>query len=238
MDQEVCPKCRKPVLTGAKFCPECGASLVSPKSPVAESSAAPPRKSTAVRDTLIIVGVLAVVTAAYFIFKEQPEAPLPAPPTGNSQSQSVSAEPKSASPQAQPAGDMMGGMTMASLDSLPKDYNKLVQMGNGFMDQHQFAVAAECYKRALAISDESQDVRVDYGACLHGMGLPDRAIEEFRKVLAKSPKHPIATFNMGVVFGDKQMKDSVVAYMKKYLAIDPNGQAAASARQILKENGG
>jgi hypothetical protein len=77
-----------------------------------------------------------------------------------------------------------GGMdaAMAALGNLPEDHETLVQMGNSFMDQGSFAVAAEIYKRALALKDVP-DVRVDYGACLHAMGLPLRAIEEFQRTI-------------------------------------------------------
>ena len=81
----------------------------------------------------------------------------------------------------------------------PSDYEGLVRMGNEAMDAAQYAMAAEAYKRALAIDSSSLAVRTDFGACLHGMGLPQRALEELRKVIAADPAHVIANFNMGVV---------------------------------------
>jgi Tfp pilus assembly protein PilF len=106
------------------------------------------------------------------------------------------------------------------------------------MDHGNYPVAAEAYRRALAIDSTSADVRTDYGACLHGMGMPDRAIEEFKRVLANDPKHSIAHFNLGIVFYQSQKPDSARYYWKKYLEIDPNGNAADAARNYLKEVGG
>lgn len=120
MDQEVCPKCHKLVISGAKFCPECGAGLTNKKAGSAEAKSTQPKKNTAVRDAIIIVGVLAVVTAAYFIFKEQPLPPEPAP-ADNTPAQKQSSTPSASAPAPKQPDDMMGGMTMASLDSLPKD---------------------------------------------------------------------------------------------------------------------
>jgi tetratricopeptide (TPR) repeat protein len=233
MDQKRCPKCGLAVTPEIKFCPECGTPLSGKPAPAAVASKEP-GKSTAVRDTVIIVGALALVTAAYFLLKEQPEPPLQTPPASTEPARGESPT----TPTDQVPHDMMTGMNAAILDSLPKDYNTLVLTGNNYMDHQQFPIAAECYRRALAISDESQDVRVDYGACLHGMGMPDRALEEFRKVLARNPKHPVANFNMGIVFSEQQKKDSTIFYMKKYLALDPNGQAAPAAKEFLKANGG
>ncbi len=221
MAQITCPKCNRPVNADAKFCSNCGTPLGAGATAPASTA-----RRNSVRDFAVIVGVLAVVAIAYFIFREKPVS---APPQAEPQSeQSTSAE----SPHAG-----MQGMTAALLDSLPKDYNSLVGIGNENMDQGNFAVAAECYRRALAIDGSSADVRTDYGACLHGMGLPNRAIEEFKKVLAESPKHGIANFNLGIVYREIGEKDSARVYWNKYLALDPNGQVADAARKYLKELG-
>jgi tetratricopeptide (TPR) repeat protein len=232
MSDKKCPKCSRPVADGVKFCPECGNPMGSPASAAAPQA----KKNNNLRDGIVILAVLAIVAAAYFILKEKPVPPLPESQGSGQQSQ-PSAPAMQGDQQGSPH-DMENGMTAAMLDSLPKDYNTLVQMGNNYMDHQNFAIAAECYKRALAMSDESPDVRVDYGACLHGMGLGDRALDEFRKVLAKDPKHPIANFNMGIVFSDKGVNDSVRVYMKKYLSIDPNGAAAGAAKDFLQKVGG
>ncbi len=226
-----CPKCNSAVADGAKFCPECGTPITATAKNASSPSA---KKSNSVRDAAIIVGILAVVTAAYFLFKEKPEPPMKSEPSSPAVTNQM---PAGAGSGQDSPHDMGTGMNSALMDSLPKDYNSLVQFGNNYMDHGSFPIAAECYRRALAISDESQDVRVDYGACLHGMGLADRALEEFRKVLAKNSKHPIANYNMGIVFSEMGKNDSMKVYMKKYLALDPNGGAAESAKSFLKKAG-
>ena len=127
---------------------------------------------------------------------------------------------------------------MGVLNSLPVDFNSLVELGHQNMDAGNYAVAAECYRRALAIDGSSLDLRTDYGACLHFMALPDRAIEEFRTVLKQNPNHPIANFNMGIVYYNENKNDSAEFYWNKYLTIDPNGSASETARKLLKEIGG
>ncbi len=131
-----------------------------------------------------------------------------------------------------------GGMNdaMNALANLPEDFETLVPMGNTFMDQGSFAVAAEIYKRALAINDVP-DVRVDYGACLNAMGLPLRAIQEFQHARSSDPNHAIACFNLGIVYFSQQQQDSARTYFNKYLELDPTGQAAEATREYLKEIG-
>ncbi|MEW6049459.1 MAG: tetratricopeptide repeat protein [Candidatus Zixiibacteriota bacterium] len=221
MGSKFCPNCGKPAPQAARFCPECGATVSGGKTGSGETRGV---KSTGMRDLIIIVAALAIVAVGYFVFKDQPEPP---------------AKPAEM-PQAQAGGvsNPHQGMSMAMLDSLPQDFNTLVGMGNQFMDEGNYPIAAECYKRALAIDSTKPDVRVDYGACLHGMGLAERAVDEFRKALIYKPDHGIAHFNLGIVFRELNQNDSARIYWNKYLKIDPNGQAAEAARKFLKELGG
>ena len=223
MNQQRCTHCGHGVPPAAKFCPECGepATLPGVESPHPKSS--PQRTPTTRRDLLITGGILLVVTVGYFAFKQ---------PT---------AIPQKPSPEPQTHGDMpmegMGDM-MKVLEDLPTDYKSLIALGNQHMDQHNYPLAAECYKRALAIEGGSLDVRVDYGACLHGMGLSHRAIEELRKVLQTDSAHAVAVFNLGIVFYDLKELDSAKIYWQKSLEIDPDGRSAEAARLLLKQVGG
>ncbi|PWB75882.1 hypothetical protein C3F09_01860 [candidate division GN15 bacterium] len=217
-----CPSCQAEIPANARFCPECGASLSG------EKPAGAPANSR-IRDVGIIVGVLVVMTAAYFILRSKPA---PQPTAGPSQS---AAAQQDMPPDHPPVEGMAGMPGMDALESLPKSYDSLVMLGNQNMDHGQLAIAAECYRRALAIDSTQVDVRVDYGACLHGMGMADRAIQEFQKALKMAPQHAIANFNLGIVYMDLQQKDSAKVYFQKYLQLEPNGRAAADAGRLLKQ---
>jgi len=128
----------------------------------------------------------------------------------------------------------MGGMG-ASMPELPTDYADLVNVGNHSMDDGNFALAAECYRRALVIDGSSPDVRTDFGACLHGMGLANRAAEEFKHVLAEYPDHKIASFNLGIVYFTTNQFDSSKAYFEQYLSKEPSGGQADAARDYIKQ---
>lgn len=167
------------------------------------------------RDSLIVAGMVVVVGAGYFIFARPDK-----PPAGEFNHPQVEGMDRSA----------MSGML-----NLPTDYNSLLQFGNQAMDHGNFPLAAEAYKRALAIKGDDPDVRTDYGACLHGMGLPHRALQEFTKVLAQRPDHPVATFNMGIVYYNEKQYDSAKTYWEKYLTLQPEGEVANTVRQYLQQ---
>jgi tetratricopeptide (TPR) repeat protein len=164
------------------------------------------------RDTFVILSVLIIFAAGYFIVKSF---------TGG--------EP----PARQPEQTSMTA-AMNDLGDLPHNYDSLVTLGNEFMNQFNYPIAAECYRRALAIDSSSLDVMSDYGSCLHGMGLVGRAKEVFAKVLAKNPEHPIANYNMGIVYYDLEKPDSARYYWKKFLTLEPEGQAADAIREFMK----
>ncbi len=179
-------------------------------------------KNTTRRDAAIIGGTLVVIVAGYFLFRERQEPPQP---------------PQQAS--LSPHGGMSEGMGGSDfLNELPTDYDGLVQVGHQYMDNNNFAVAAECYRRALAIDGSSTDVRTDFGACLHGMGLPERALQEFDKVLGAEPGHVIATFNKGIVYLGLNQNDSARVWFEKVLALDADPQMQDRARELIRQLGG
>lgn len=222
MSNKECPSCGQNVEETAKFCPNCGFSL-SKKKPAKNQPKKTSQKSNGLRDTLIIAGVLVIVIVGFFIYKQPAEKPVQ-----QNQPNLGAGHPDVA----------MDDGTSSVLANLPTDYESLVQLGHQTMDNNNFALAAECYRRALKIDGSSNDVRTDYGACLHGMGLPMRALQEFQTVLKNDPKHNIANFNSGIVFYSIQQPDSAKVYFKKYLDIDPTGKAAPDAKRYLQELGG
>jgi len=169
------------------------------------------------RDFIIVISVLVLITAAYLLLKKP--QPVPQAHGGMADTKGIT------------------GMT-DMLGELPEDYASLVNMGNDYMDHGNFAIAAEAYRRALEIDGSSPDVRTDFGACLHGMGLAERALEEFLQVIEEHPSHAIVHYNLGIVYFYLEKKDSARFYWESYLAIEPDGRAAESARQYLSGLGG
>ncbi len=223
MNQMRCQVCGRSLPLHAKFCPQCGEPVAS--SDHASPQQAEPRqgsRQTNRRDLLILGAVFLVVTVGYFVFKK-PEVVLMSPAS------------EVTSPNDVATGDMNEAMQM--FENLPTDYSSLVALGNKYMDERNYPVAAECYQRALALNGDSLDVRVDYGACLHGMGLPRRAIEEFRRVIEMNPSHALAIFDVGIVYYDLNEIDSARVYWQKYLTLDPNGKAAEVAHALLEKIG-
>jgi len=219
MSKIQCKSCRTEIDRSAKFCAECGSRQenLTHDQPDGKPDKSQKDKAFRFRESLITVGVVALITLGYFVIVEPEQIPKPDQPQ-------------------QMTGHSEGGMEM-TLPNLPEDFDGLVSVGDNYMDEGNFPLAAECYKRALEIDSTSVNVRSDFGSCLYGMGLGDRAIEEFRKVHAIDASHSIALFNLGVVFSGQGLSDSANFYMGKYLLLEPEGKAADRARELINKVG-
>lgn len=164
-----------------------------------------------VPDALVVVGIL-VFVALLFIVVTKPEK-----------------EPQPTAGALMDVEDALGG--------LPTEYNELVKLGDEAMDSANFVLSAEAYRRALELDSSSINVRVDYGASLHGMGLPQRALEEFRKTLLIAPQHIVLNYNLGIVFSSLAQPDSANFYWNRTVQLAPNSAIGQAARERLAGKG-
>jgi tetratricopeptide (TPR) repeat protein len=170
------------------------------------------------RDIVIIALFLAVSSVAYFIF------------TGG-------AEPTQPDFQHPDVGGLPINENFNMdqlLADLPESYEELVNLGNRFMDNRAYAIAAECYSRAIAIDSLQPDVLVDLGACYHALRQPEKAIKEFERALLIQPDHAIAHFNMGVALSDLNQVDRAVEFWKRFIELAPDSPLADTIGSIIE----
>ncbi|MCI0596306.1 MAG: tetratricopeptide repeat protein, partial [candidate division Zixibacteria bacterium] len=126
-------------------------------------------------------------------------------------------------------------LTEAEVAALPKDFKKLVEMGNHYFDHRQFHDAMVLYKKALEIEPGNWDVRTDFAAALNFMGDFAGAKKELEKVLAQSPNHVVANFNLGVVHINMGENQEARKCWNRYLELDPSSPRAVEVRKLLAE---
>jgi tetratricopeptide (TPR) repeat protein len=141
-----------------------------------------------------------------------------------------------------------------SLTADPKNYDLLLAQATNYYDwaqQVQTAVgssdtsqsapiwksAASLYGRALAVKPGDKAVMGDYAVALHYSGETAAAIAEGEKVRALDPKFAPNLFNLGVFYGTAGDKVKAKAAFEAYLAADPTGTLAQSARDAITSLG-
>ena len=169
------------------------------------------------RDIIIIAVVLAVAVTGYFVLSQKPRMAK----TGF-QHPDI------------PGIDMSVTPEMEQIISeLPDDYEALVKLGNDYMDHGVYALAIECYQRAIDIDSSSADVLIDLGVCRYAVGEGEKAIELFEKALAMKPDQIIGYFNMGIVYKSLGNTDKAVQYWKKIIELEPDSPMADTVRGYI-----
>jgi tetratricopeptide (TPR) repeat protein len=117
--------------------------------------------------------------------------------------------------------------------NLPGEFESLVSMGNVLMDQQRYALAMECYSRALAQRPDDADIQVDMGTCQHALGQNEAAIASFTKALENKPDHKIAKFNLGIVNYSLGDTAQAAQWWNRLLAENPPADLKARTEAML-----
>lgn len=128
------------------------------------------------------------------------------------------------------------------LKTNPKDLEALIFLGNSNFDIKRYEKAKELYIQALMIDPRNPSVRTDLASCFRNLGQADQAIVELRTVLALTPGHPPALFNLGVILAnDKGDKKGAIQSWQELLNKHPENvlsHGLAEKIALLQHGGG
>jgi tetratricopeptide (TPR) repeat protein len=128
------------------------------------------------------------------------------------------------------------------LKTNPKDLEALIFLGNSNFDIKRYEKAKELYIQALMIDPKNPSVRTDLASCFRNLGQADQAIVELRTVLALTPGHPSALFNLGVILSnDKGDKKGAIQSWQELLKKHPESTLShglAEKIALLQNEGG
>jgi len=119
----------------------------------------------------------------------------------------------------------------------PEDYDVLVGLGNACFDSEQFESAEKWYASALAKRPDVVEVRTDYGLTfmLREPADLDRAIAEFKRSLAASPRHEQTLQNLAVAYTRKGDAGQAQTTVAKLEAASPNNPALARLKAEVEK---
>ncbi len=124
---------------------------------------------------------------------------------------------------------------LAKLQTNPKDFETLRQLGNVYYDGQAYPQAIDYYTKALQIDPKNPDVITDLGTAYWYTGDPDKAIDDFNKSLAIRPNHPGTMFNLGIVMWQgKKDPAGAVAVWEKLLKTNPNYDQKEQVQMLIE----
>ena len=121
----------------------------------------------------------------------------------------------------------------------PSDYSALVGLGNSYYDAGRWAEAVPWYERALQVNPEDTNVRTDLGTAHLYSGNPERAKQEWFKVLEQDPNKVETHYNLAVLYSQANPPDLEAAAREweTVIRVAPNSEQARQAEKQLKAIG-
>ncbi len=261
----VCPACKNPVPSDARYCPHCGeplttTPLICPQCGTENESSNRYCKSCGsiliiekgTRDTnrgfwsnpyliIMIIGILAMGIATYYNFKKGPlgGAAVPtataAPEAPAEQSAAPPVEDAVASPFTPEELEAHVQALKDKIQEEPQNVKNYVDLGNLLFDAGRFTEAIPYYQKALDLDPNQPEVIVDMGVCYFQQENYAKAKELFQQALAIDPNHVYALYNMGIV--NIRMGDiqGLIDAWTHLIEVAPESPQAIRAKQILDE---
>jgi len=183
------------------------------------------------KDSLIVgvSGVFFGLLVGWIIGSQQgggrPAAPAPA--------QAASA-PQQTGQQAAPVDETRASALKLTAQQNPSDAASRVELGNLYFDATRYPEAAQWYEQALKLNANDVNASTDLGIAYYNMNDPDKALAQFDKSLAVSPKHAKTLLNIGIVraFGKQDLKGAAEIW-QRLLDVAPTSEEATVARRGL-----
>jgi Flp pilus assembly protein TadD len=82
--------------------------------------------------------------------------------------------------------------------------------------------AIKCFKKAIAINPNNEEIHYNLGIAYHDKGTLDEAITAFKKALALNPGYADAHYNLGITYDRKEMLDKAIVEFKEAIALESN----------------
>jgi DNA-binding transcriptional MerR regulator len=94
--------------------------------------------------------------------------------------------------------------------------------------------ARAAFERALSLDPEQPEARYNLANLCDELGERTRAIAEWTRVVVSCPEFADAHFNLASAFVEEGATVSAKSHLKAYLRLDPDGEWALKAKEVLK----
>lgn len=109
----------------------------------------------------------------------------------------------------------------------PNESEPMIKAGNSYYDGEKFEIAEKWYIKALEKDPKNLNVRSDLGLTFFMRTPPDRdrAIKEYKTVLAADPTHEMALQNLVIALSETSDKEALKTTLEKLKKVNPQNPA-------------
>jgi tetratricopeptide (TPR) repeat protein len=116
------------------------------------------------------------------------------------------------------------------VNSDPKDYISLTQLGSALFLKKQYDEAGQAYKSALELKPSFLPALMNMGKLQMAQKNMDGAVETFTRAVTQHPKSAAANFFLGEAYLQIKKGSKAVGYLYEAIRLDPVGHAEAHLR--------
>lgn len=234
-----CPDCGHPNPTGSESCAACnyplGQSAASPRAgsgPSADPVIPPPRRRPPRNRPMpaqsaglwVMFAVIAAVVVIWIAITGRHTSPPPPPVEGSSADQQALVD-----------------QYLHALEHDSTDVEAHQGLADVLFDTGNWNQAIVHYDRVLAADSSRVGAIVDLGVCYYNTGRSARAEDLFRLALTRDPHHPVALFNLGIVYEQRKDYAASLRYFHQLLESNPPEtmrESVVQAMQRVQQAGG
>lgn len=121
------------------------------------------------------------------------------------------------------------------IDADPKKIDGYKALGYFFINQKKFDQAVAQFKKYVELDPKNPDAHDSYGDALFAQEKFDEAIEKYNFALSLDKNFSSSIYQLGACYEKKGMKTKAIETYQWYLAVEPSGRNADSARKKIKE---
>ncbi len=119
------------------------------------------------------------------------------------------------------------------VSEIPKTFDEQMELAQRLIEREQFGEAQRLLETIIVSAAHVPAVHVGLGKCALEQGHADEAISHYQDALSRLSTYGPAMFGMAKSYRQKGDKDQAIHWYKKYLEQNPNGGAAAVAREAI-----
>jgi Tfp pilus assembly protein PilF len=116
---------------------------------------------------------------------------------------------------------------MTAMQARPDDWASHSNLGNFYLESHDFPAAAACFETATKLEPRQIGPMVNAAMAYSNMDQNDKAEQSLRRALNSDPTNAAANFNLGLLLGEQGRMAEAEQALRTALKTDPQMAAAA-----------